>query len=96
MLEIPLSQSEINVIKIWADNTIHGGHWGDGDFMVPEENIILDKFDKIKNGNVHLNRNEVRIILTWSESSHGINTIEEENVIKKLKSAIEKMSGKYK
>lgn len=96
MLEIPLSQSEINVIKIWADNTIHGGHWGDGDFMVPEENIILDKFNKIKNGKFHLNRNEVRIILTWSESSHGINTIEEENVIKKLKSAIEKMSGKYK
>jgi hypothetical protein len=96
MREILLSQSEIDVIKIWADNTIHGGHWGDGDFMIPEENIILDKFDKVKNGKVHLTKNEVRIILTWSESSHGIHTIEEENVINKLKSTIEKMSGKYK
>ena len=96
MLEILLSQSEIDVIKIWADNTIHGGHWGDGDFMIPEENIILNKFDKVKNGKVYLTKNEVQIILTWSESSYGIHTLEEENVINKLKSTIEKMSGKYK
>lgn len=96
MREILLSQSEIDVIKIWADNTIHGGHWGDGDFMIPEENIILDKFDKVKNGKVYLTKNEVRIILTWSESSYGIHTLEEENVINKLKSTVEKMSGKHK
>jgi hypothetical protein len=84
-MRVHLTESQINVIKIWADKTIHGGHWGDGDFMVPEESIILKKIENSK-GHVSLNQNEVRIILTWSESSHGIYTLEEESTIHKLKS----------
>jgi len=85
-MDVHLTASQINVIRIWADKTIHGGHWGDGDFMVPEESIILKKIDNSKSGHISLNPNEVRIILTWSESSHGIYTLEEESTIQKLQS----------
>ncbi len=85
-MHVHLTESQINVIRIWADKTIHGGHWGDGDFMVPEESIILKKIDNSKHGHVSLNPNEVRIILTWSESSLGIYTLEEDSTIQKLKS----------
>jgi len=89
-VQIQLSPSEVNVIKIWADTTIHGGHWGDGDFAVPEEHIILQKINDAPDGRIELNKNEIRIILTWSESSRGIHTMEEENVINKLRSAVDK------
>ena len=85
-MDVHLTASQINVIRIWADKTIHGGHWGDGDFMVPEESIILEKIENSKEGRVSLTSNEVRIILAWSESSHGIHTLEEESTIQKLQS----------
>ena len=87
-MQLHFSPSEIEIIKIWADTTIHGGHWGDGDFAVPEENIILDKIAKTGNGMVDLSDSEARIILTWSESSRGIHTMEEESVINKLNEAL--------
>ncbi len=83
---IHLTESQKNVIKIWADKTIHGGHWGNGDFMVPEESIILKKIENSNGGRISLTSNEVRIILVWSESSRGIHTLEEESTIQKLKS----------
>jgi len=84
-VEIYLSANEVNVIRAWADKNIHGGHWGDGDFTIPEETIILRKLSNIVNGKVQLNDNEAKIILVWSESSLGIHNMEEESVIKKMK-----------
>jgi len=88
-MKIKLSPGEIQVIKIWAENNIHGGHWGDGDIIVPEEEIILNKLNSAKNGNVDFTPNEARIILMWSNSSMGINTYEESTVIKKLNKIVE-------
>ena len=79
---------EISVIKVWADNNIHGGHWGDGDFFIPEEKIILQKLDNVKNGEIDINEFEVGIILTWSESLRGVYTMEDESAIRKLKEAV--------
>ena len=87
-MKIELSPGEIQVIKIWAENNIHGGHWGDGDIVVPEEQIILDKLNLIKNRKIDITPNEARIILTWSSSSLGINTYEESTVINKLNKII--------
>ncbi len=83
-MEVQLSPAEVEVIKIWAESSIHGGHWGDNDLVVPEEDIILSKLKNIKNGKVDISPNEARIILTWSSTSLGIHTYEEEQVIKKL------------
>ncbi len=92
-MEINLTETEIYIIKIWADNNIHGGHWGDGDFMVPEENIILEKINNIINGELNLTEKEAQIILVWSESARGIYTMEEESAIKKIKSVIKENIG---
>jgi hypothetical protein len=85
---IRLSPAEVAVIRIWADENIHGGHWGDGDFMVPEENIILQKINDARDGQVDLSPTEVKIVLAWSESSRGIHTMEEASVIKKIRTAL--------
>lgn len=88
-MELVLSEGEMKSIEIWADNTIHGGHWGDGDFMIPEENIILEKLQRArKDGKLQITSNEARIILSWSETARGIYTMEEESAIRKLKTAM--------
>lgn len=87
-VKLYISPNEINAIKAWADKSIHGGHWGDGDFSIPEETIILKKLGEMKGGWLELKDNEAKIILTWSESSMGIHTMEEESVIKKLKNLV--------
>lgn len=92
-MQIYISAPEVTVIKIWADANIHGGHWGDGDFFVPEEKIILEKLDNIKNGKLELTEYEAGIILSWSESSRGIYTMEEESVIKKLNDTVKMNDG---
>ena len=88
-MKIYLSANEVNAVKAWADKNIHGGHWGDGDLAIPEEAIILKKLEGMENGNIELKDNEAKIILTWSESSMGIHTMEEDSVIKKLRKLIE-------
>ena len=85
---LKFTDSEIAVIKVWAENTIHGGHWGDGDFYIPEEKIILEKLDNVKNGNIEINEYEAGIIIKWSESLRGVYTMEDESAIIKLKEAI--------
>ena len=89
-MELYLSDNEVRAIKAWADKNIHGGHWGDSDIVIPEEEIILKKLDRINESKVELKENEMRIILAWSESSLGIHNMEEDSVIKKLKLCINK------
>ena len=89
-MKLNFTNSEITVIKIWADNNIRGGHWGNGDFFIPEEKIILEKLDGSKNGNIEINEYEADIMLKWSESLRGVYTMEDESAIKKLKEAVRK------
>ena len=84
-MDIMFTDREVLLIKIWADSIIHGGHWGDGDIIIPEEDIILTKLQNIEDNTVSLSENEAKIILTWSDSTLGIHTLEEESIIKKLK-----------
>ncbi len=85
-MDLPLSENEARAIKIWADSAIHGGHWGDGDVEVPEETILLKKLENIQLDKISITPHEAKIMLMWSESTLGIHTIEEERVIKRLKS----------
>jgi hypothetical protein len=84
-VELTLTDNEVKAIRAWADKSIHGGHWGDGDVTMPEEEIILKKLDRMNGGRVELKKNEMQIILTWSESSIGIHNLEEIRVLNKLK-----------
>ncbi len=87
-MEFTFTEGEVHVIRVWADSSIHGGHWGDGDVIVPEEEIILKKLDNMKDNVLTLNEKEAQIIMTWSDSTYGIHTLEEESVIKKISSII--------
>lgn len=89
-MEITLSGGEIKAIRVWAESTIHGGHWGDGDLIVPEEEIILRKINGMKDNTLSITEQEAMIILGWSDTTLGIHTMEEESVIKKLKSLVQK------
>ena len=88
-MDLVLTDREARAIKIWADSVIHGGHWGDGDAVIPEEDIIVRKLNHIEGDVISLNEQEVRIILSWSDSTLGIHTLEEESVLKKLKSLLD-------
>jgi hypothetical protein len=88
-MDLRLSENERNVIRLWAEHNIHGGHWGDGDLEIPEEKILLEKIDNMKNGVLSLNDTEARIIMLWSRSTLGIHNIEEDSVIRKLMSSIQ-------
>lgn len=88
-MDIMFTDREVLIIKIWADSIIHGGHWGDGDIIIPEEDIILTKLQNMEDNTVSLSENEAKIILTWSDSTLGIHTLEEESIIKKLKPLLE-------
>jgi hypothetical protein len=87
-VKLLFSDNEIEAIKIWADSSIHGGHWGDGDLTIPEERIILRKLQVTDNGRIDLSGEEAKIVLAWSESSRGIHTMEEESALTKLRSVI--------
>jgi hypothetical protein len=84
-MDLRLSENEVRAIQVWADSAIHGGHWGDGDLEIPEESIILKKLENIENQTVTITEQEAKILLLWSRSTLGIHTIEEEQVIRKLK-----------
>jgi len=87
-MKLVLSSNEIKIIRIWADSTMHGGHWGDGDIVLPEERIILDKLGNTGGGELDFTPEEARIVLIWSESSRGIHTMEEESAIGKLRAVL--------
>ena len=92
-MELFLTDQEINIIKIWADSNIHSGHWGDGDLMIPEEEILLKKLHNVSEGRLHITNREAQLILTWSESSHGIHIMEEDSIVEKLHVLIKKKAG---
>jgi hypothetical protein len=70
---LELSDREARAIQIWAESIVHGGHWGDGDMAVLEDNKLS------------ISETEAKIILAWSDSTLGIYTLEEDSVIKKIK-----------
>lgn len=83
-MKISLSKNEIRILKIWADNNISGGHWGDGDVIFPDEDILLEKIKQLeKDGTTNFTSRNFDIALVWSEENNG--TPEEEILIDKFK-----------
>jgi len=85
---IQLSDREAQAIRIWAESVIHGGHWGDGDVIVPEEDILLNKLTSMTNNRLSISQTEAKIILAWSDTTLGIHTIEEDSVVKKIRNLL--------
>ena len=87
--EIRFTQSEIRLLMIWGNNTIHGGHYGDGDIVLPDESILLRKLQDNNDGNVLVNQRDLEVLLVWASNTiggalRGI-TPEEISVLEKIK-----------
>ncbi len=84
-----LSTTEVKQILVWAEHAIEGGHFGDGNMMIPEEEITRNKLINQKSGNIHLSRSDIKIIKYWAESTLGSSLRgmlpEEVSVIEKIK-----------
>lgn len=96
MKEISFSNSEIRLLKIWAENTIHGGHYGNGDIILPDEEVILTKVKNAIDGKIQLKPRDIQVILIWAENMIGSDlkgmTPEEISVVEKLKKARDELS----
>ena len=94
MLEISFTNSEIRQLTIWAESTIHGGHYGDGDIILPDENVILTKLKKTNDGTIKLTNRDIEVLLIWAGNAIGSDlqgmTPEEISALQKLKQAKDK------
>jgi len=97
MMDIGFSDREIELIKIWADTTLHGGRYGDGDALFPDEAIVLAKLDKTRR--TPWTARDFEIILLWAEravrggkSGKVAVNIEEQKLLEKIRRAIGEIS----
>ncbi len=86
-IQLILSSLEKRQLVIWAEKTIHGGHYGDLDVMIPEEGELLERLKDVK-GSIDITQRDVHIMKMWAENSIGGSlrgqTIEERNLVKKI------------
>jgi len=88
-MKVNLNKSEIKQILVWAEHMIEGGHFGDGNFMIPEEAGIRDKLQHFEGEEIELSAIDLKIIKYWAEGTLGsilrASLPEEISVIDKLK-----------
>ena len=89
MYELNINSLELKHLFIWADKTISGGHFGNGDVIFPEENITLTKLKNSEPGSINVTRKDIEIILIWCEKATGFHGMiaEEATLISKLMEA---------
>ena len=65
-----LSATEIRILRIWADTVMHGGHWGDGAVVLPDEADALARLDAAAAGEPPaLSARHFFTFLVWSGAS---------------------------
>lgn len=81
------SERELQIIKIWGETVIHGGHWGDGDIIFPDEDILLNVIDRAVAGEeTALTPRNLEILAIWSDVSSD--TPEEQHLKERLRALI--------
>ncbi len=90
-MKLELNDLELKQLTIWADHTIAGGHFGDGNVVFPEEEITLNKLKKSQDGKIEVRERDVQVMIIWCENAIGKTlkgmTSEEISLINKLKQA---------
>jgi hypothetical protein len=88
-MKIELTVPEVKQLLVWAEHAIEGGHFGDGNFMIPEEEITRNKLKDFKGGTFELSKMDIRILYYWAEANLGssLNGMipEEISIVEKLK-----------
>lgn len=67
---LTFTKEELRVLNVWGGNTVSGGHWGDGNFMLGEESDLLKKIQQDSSGLLDLNPLEIRVLEFWREDNH--------------------------
>ncbi|HEO66216.1 MAG TPA: hypothetical protein ENI73_10165 [Spirochaetes bacterium] len=95
-MKLELTELELKQLVIWADHTIAGGHFGDGNVVFPEEGITLDKLKNSQDGTLEIRERDVQVMIIWCENAIGKTlkgmTSEEISLIAKLEQAQEAFS----
>lgn len=87
------SSVEIRILRIWADAVMHGGHWGDGAVVLPDEAAALERIGQAENGcPVELSARHLFTFLVWSGESTG--TPEEDALCGRLERTLVALGGK--
>jgi hypothetical protein len=68
-VRIEFQEDEIRLLRIWAANAVSGGHWGDGNMLLGEESIVLNKINQTENKIFDFNSLEQRVLMYWLESN---------------------------
>jgi len=78
-----LSKNDIDIIRMWAGNTIQGGHWGDGAMLTPMDEMAYHELDRFTPGDKGgFSKTTIDTILIWSD--HNTGGPEEMQLIDKL------------
>ena len=88
---LTLTPLECKQLVIWADNTMAGGHWGDGNVVFPEEEITIQKVNAATDGKIKVSERDINTMIIWAENAVGKTlkgmTSEEISLISKLREA---------
>lgn len=68
-MKITLNREEVRALRIWASNSIAGGHWGDGNVVLGEEKSVIDKINRVPEGEFEFNSLESRVLIYWMEDN---------------------------
>ncbi|HOO55506.1 MAG TPA: hypothetical protein PLN69_01705 [bacterium] len=64
--ELQITRHEAAIIRMWSQETISGGHWGDGDAVFTDEAMLLDKLDDLDAGeHVTFTVRNLEIMMHW-------------------------------
>jgi hypothetical protein len=82
-VDFPLSGTELRILRIWGETTMQGGHWGDGNIVLPDESNLIARLGNVP---VALTRRDFDILRIWlGASSH---TPEEETLEARVRSML--------
>jgi hypothetical protein len=69
-MKIKFTASELRLLNIWIDGTVHGGHYGDGDIVFPDEmNLIERLLESHEDMDIEISSRDRDILLIWAASS---------------------------
>ncbi len=74
--EIVFTTNEARIMLMWSEQTLRGGHWGDGDVLFPDEARALEKINDIAHGGrPRVTARDIEIILNWMSAHCGGDTL---------------------
>lgn len=81
------TERELHIIRIWGDTVMHGGHWGDGDVIFPDEAILMQVIERAMPGeDTALTPRNLEILAIWSDTS--TDTPEEQQLRQRIREAM--------